>query len=152
MPRLQQFHRQPRFPQRPIKPLRQWTRLQPDPLQVYAKRAQPGDQGHRLACHLALANNLAARVNNAYVRAVQRHIDSCIILHGSPSLMLGAASPTPFSIDTIKSRDNHQAIPERSAHLAGPLPHLASANMPDAASRIARSASSVTETMVHQDT
>ena len=38
--------------------------------------------------------------------------------------MLGAASPTPFSIDTIKSRDNHQAIPERSAHLAGPLPHL----------------------------
>jgi hypothetical protein len=55
--------------------------------------------GVRLARHLALANDLAARVNHAFAGAVQRHVDSCTMLHGRPSLMIplerGTTLPDP---------------------------------------------------------
>jgi catechol 2,3-dioxygenase-like lactoylglutathione lyase family enzyme len=42
------------------------------------------------------------------------------MVHGRPSMMLGAASPTPF-VDTISLRDNHL---RRHTVGSGPLPHL----------------------------
>jgi hypothetical protein len=51
----------------------------------------------RRARNFALANDLPVRVDNADARIFQRRVDSCIMLHGRPSMMLGAgASPTPL--------------------------------------------------------
>ena len=40
-----------------------------------------------------LADDLPALVNHTYAGAVQRHVNSCIMLHGRPSMMLERASP-----------------------------------------------------------
>ena len=71
VPRLQQLHRQTRLLHRRIEPLRQRSSLQPDPLKAKPERTKPGDQCRRLAQNLALANDLAARLDNAHARVFQ---------------------------------------------------------------------------------
>jgi hypothetical protein len=90
VPRLQQLDRKSNVPQRRVKPLRQRAGLQSDPLKPKPNRAEPRDQCSRLARNLRLPNNLASRINNAHARAFQRNVDSGIMIHGRPSMMLGA--------------------------------------------------------------
>src|SRR5205085_336004 len=98
---LNQLDRKTGLLHRRIKPLRLRPRLQPDPLQAKPERSKPGDQRRRLAQNLALANDLAARLDNAHARVFQRHVDSCIMVHGRPSMMLGA--DTSDSVDSTPS-------------------------------------------------
>jgi len=71
MPRLQKLNRQPRFPYRRIKPLRQRPRFQPDPAQSVVQRLEPADQRSRIAGHLGLPKNFAGPIHNAYARVFQ---------------------------------------------------------------------------------
>ena len=57
--------------------------------------------------HLDLPNDLPALVNHAYVGAIQRHVDSCIMLHGRPSMMLERVSPDSGQM-TPSVRDDHR--------------------------------------------
>ena len=56
---------------RAVQPLRQRSRLEPDPLQPHPGRPQPGDQRRRLARHLALADDPSVPVHNAHARQFQ---------------------------------------------------------------------------------
>ena len=118
VPRLQQFDRKPHLPQRRIKPLRQWPGLQPDPLQPQSQRAEPGDQCLRLTRHLRLPSDLAGPVDNTHARAFQRHVNSGIIVHGRPSMMLGA--DLSDSVDTISSEGRPPNIRKAASERATP--------------------------------
>jgi hypothetical protein len=66
VPRLQKFDRKPGLFHCHIKPLRQWSRFQPDPPKPKAQGTKPPDQRCRLALDLRLANNLATPVHNTH--------------------------------------------------------------------------------------
>jgi len=68
---FQKLDYKPGLPHRRIEPLRQRRGLQPDPRNAKSKRAKPRDQRLRLACNLALANDLAGGVHNAHTRVFQ---------------------------------------------------------------------------------
>ncbi len=93
MPRLQKLNRKTRLAQRCIEPLRQRSSLQADPLDLRAQQPEPGDQRLRLTRNLCLPNNIPRAVDNAHCGAFQRHVNSCIMVHGRPSMMLGAGLP-----------------------------------------------------------
>ena len=126
VPRLQKLHRQPALPQRPVQPLRQRACFQPDPLHAHTERFDTGIRATGSLATLHLANDLPALVNHAHVGAIQRHVNSCIMLHGRPSMMLGAAKPDSGQLTPSvegRPRSNSRAL---RALGTGPLPHLVS--------------------------
>src|SRR4029077_3320476 len=88
------------------------------------------DQSHRLPRHLDPAGRLSALVNHAYPGAIQRYVDSRIILHGRPLMMLGGGKPRLQLNDTISLRDDRRCASKprtkracKACAAAGPLPH-----------------------------
>ena len=121
VPGLKQLHREPGLAHRRVQPLRQRTRLQADPRHLDAKSAEPGDQRLRLARHLRLAHDPPRGVHHAHAAQFQRDVDPGIVLHGRPSMMLGAgprARPRP------RHHQSEGRPPSPPTPAAGPLPHL----------------------------
>jgi hypothetical protein len=90
VPRLQQHGLEARFGQAGVQPLRQGSGLEPDPGQRQAELAEEVDQRLRLARHLRLTDDPAGGIHHAHAAPFQRDVDPGIVLHGCPSLMLGA--------------------------------------------------------------
>ena len=90
MPGLKQLDGEPRLAQARVEPLRQWTRLKPDPSQRQRQLGKPAGQRLGLARYLRLAHDPPGRVHHTDARLFQRDIDPGIVLHGRPSMMLGA--------------------------------------------------------------
>jgi hypothetical protein len=74
MPRLEQHSLEAGSAQPCMEPLRQWTRLKPNPADLQLLRTQEADQRLRLARHLRFARYLTLRIDNAHARQFQRHI------------------------------------------------------------------------------
>src|ERR1044071_1809432 len=89
-------------------PLRERTRFQPDPCHRHLLRRKPGDQSLGLARRLRLFQDLAPRIDDANARVFQRDVDSGILLHGRPSMMLGAGESSTPLFNTITLRDGRQ--------------------------------------------
>jgi hypothetical protein len=131
---LQKLNRKACIPHRRVQPLGQRTRLKSNPLARQPQRSEPGDQSFRLAQKLCLAQNLARSIDKTDARAFQRHVDSCIVVHGRPLMMLGAGLPDsvehhqfegrPPSRKAARERALKLRRSERAAGSAGPLPHL----------------------------
>ena len=113
MPRLQQLDRKATLLHRPEQPLRQRPRLKPDPRHIETQRPKPGDRCFRLARHLALPHDLADSVNHTHAWAFQRHVNSWILVHGRPSMMLGTGRAKLRSRDTINPGDDHHRANSR---------------------------------------
>jgi hypothetical protein len=64
-------------------------------------------EGRERAVQMVLKHAASRRIYDAHARAFQRYVDACRVLHGRPSMMLGAGSrPTPMN-DTITLSDCH---------------------------------------------
>ena len=113
VPRLQKLNRKACIPHRRVQPLGQRTRLKSNPLARQPQRSEPGDQSFRLAQKLCLAQNLARSIDKTDARAFQRHVDSCIVVHGRPLMMLGAGLPDSVEHHQFEGRppSNQQAAP-----------------------------------------
>jgi hypothetical protein len=57
----------------------------------YPKRAEPGNQGLRLTCHLGLTHDPVSRTHHTNARTFERSSDPRILLHGCPPMMLKRA-------------------------------------------------------------
>jgi hypothetical protein len=73
-----------------VQPLRQGAGLQADARQRQSEVVQEADQRLRLAGHLRLAHDPPRGVHHAHAALFQRHVDPGIMVHGCPSMMLGA--------------------------------------------------------------
>ena len=65
-----------------------------------------------------LPSDLARPVDNTHARAFQRHVNSGIIVHGRPSMMLGA--DLSDSVDTISSEGRPPNIRKAASARATP--------------------------------
>ena len=103
---------------RRIKPLRQRTRFQPDPLEPKPERTEPGDQRLRLARHLGLprrsCRSRRPRTHSSIPMTRQ-------FLHNGPwsSLHDAWSEAFPDSVDTINVRDDRP--PSKQAARRAPL-------------------------------
>src|SRR5258708_21546291 len=103
VPRLNTNHRQARFGENAVKPLRQRSSFQPDSLEGIDGVRQNLQQSFRLTRHPRFPHDLARIVHNADARFLDRHVESSKIGHAALLLlMLEAAhaaliSPSPMS-------------------------------------------------------
>jgi len=111
VPGLQEFGGEAGVTQTGEQPLRQRPRFQADPRQVERLRPQPRHQRLRLGRQLGLDDDLAAAVHHADARAFQRHVDPGIVLHGRPSMRLGAATADAVQHTIIRRDGRPNASP-----------------------------------------
>src|SRR5215472_3231350 len=105
MPRLNANHRQARFNENAVKPLRQRTGFQPNSLEAIDGVRQNLQQRFRLTRHPRFPHDLARIIHNADARLLDRHIQSSKIVHAALLLrMLEAARCGPrFTISLKRS-------------------------------------------------
>ena len=82
---LQQNRLEAAFGQAGVKPLRQRSGLQPDPLDRRPKSTQKVDDRIRMAFDSSPPDDFASSVDDANTREFQRHINSDIMFHGLSS-------------------------------------------------------------------
>jgi hypothetical protein len=126
VPGLEQLDRKIDRLHRRVQLLRQRPGLQADPRHRRAVFAESGNQRLRLAQDLRFPQDAPRSIDNADAGAFRRHVQSGILFHGRPSVMLGARESTTPLIETIILRDDHLAAKSGSTGSldAGPLPHL----------------------------
>src|SRR5262249_13455531 len=91
MSRLNPDHRQARFGENAVKPLRQRSSFQPDSLEAIDGVRQNLQQSFRLTRHPRFPHDLARIIHNADARLLDRHIQSSIVHAALLLLMLEAA-------------------------------------------------------------
>ena len=74
VPRLDTDHRQPCFGQSAVKPLRQRSRFQSDPLETVCGVPQYRQQRLRFARNLHFSNDLARAIHNTDARVLDRNV------------------------------------------------------------------------------
>jgi len=96
--RLQKNRFKPSPGQAGVQPLRQRPRFEADPRNREAKPFKALDEHFRFARDLDFPHNLAASVDNAHARPLQRHIDSSMMFRTCPPFRdVGVESTrTPF--------------------------------------------------------
>ena len=85
------------------------------PTRVTAKPSSRNQaiKSFRLARHLGLPDDPPGGIHDAHTALFQRNVDPGIVLHGRPSMMLGAGlQPDPVH-DTITLGDDHPRHPAR---------------------------------------
>jgi hypothetical protein len=87
VPRFNANHRQARFGENAVKPLRQRSSFQPNSLEVIRVR-QNLQKGFRLTRHPRLPHDLARIIHNADARLLDRHIESSKIVHAALLLLM----------------------------------------------------------------
>src|SRR5580704_12483054 len=117
VPRLNTDHRQARFGERAVKPLRQRPSFQANPLEVAGGVPQHRQQNLRLARHLYFPNDLARVIHNADAGLLDRYVQSSKMVHAALLLlMLEAAQREPrFTISLKRSTHNLQLSTSWSA-------------------------------------
>ena len=93
---LRRGHRQPALPQRPVQPLRQRACFQPDPLHSHTERF---DTAIRATGSLGTFTSRTILPLSSTTHTLELFRDtsiSCIMLHGRPSMMLGARASPDF--------------------------------------------------------
>src|SRR5215471_17345183 len=105
MSRLNADHRQARFGQNAVKPLRQRSGFQPNLLEAIDGVRQNLQQSFRLTRHSRFPHDLARIIHDADARFLERHIQSSKIVHAALLLrMLEAARCGPrFTISLKRS-------------------------------------------------
>src|SRR6202008_362140 len=86
--RLDTDHRQPRFSQSAVKPLRQRSRFQSDPLKTMCGVSQDRQQRLRFARNLHFSNDLARLIHNADARVLDRYVKSRKMVHAALLLLM----------------------------------------------------------------
>src|SRR5215831_7131744 len=105
VPRLNADHRQARFGENAVKPLRQRSGFQANSLEAIGIVRQHLQEGFRLTRHPRFPHDLARIIHNADARLLDRHIQSSKIVHAALLLrMLEAARCGPrFTISLKRS-------------------------------------------------
>src|SRR5260370_8323121 len=108
VPRLNTDHRQARFGERAVKPLRQRSSFQSNSLEVVGGVVQYRQQRLRFAGYLHFANNLARVIHNANAGLLDRYVQSSKMVHAALLLlMLEAAKARPrFTITLTPTPQN----------------------------------------------
>src|SRR3954453_16073315 len=114
VPRLDADHRQLGHCQRIDQPLRQRSRLDPNPAVAHAERAQQRDNIGRLGRDLLLQDYLAGFVDNAYRRFLHRHIKTEEMRHLIPPSSMPEAKPTSIQSSSQKGMRTHRPSVSRS--------------------------------------
>src|SRR5258708_5393332 len=86
--RLNTNHRQARFGENAVKPLRQRSSFQPDSLEGIDGVRQNLQQSFRLTRHPRFPHDLARIVHNADARFLDRHVESSKIGHAALLLLM----------------------------------------------------------------
>src|ERR1700683_1909538 len=101
VPGLNADHRQTCFGESAVKPLRQWSGFQPDPLEAVCGVLQHRQQSLRFARYLHFPNDLAGLIHNADAGLLDRHVQSSKMVHAALLLLMLEAvhtdlvSPSP---------------------------------------------------------
>src|SRR5262249_10499632 len=103
LPRLNADHRQARFRENAVKPLRQRSGFQSNSLEAIDAVRQHLQEGFRLTRHPRFPHDLARIIHDADARFLDRHIESSKIGHAALLLlMLEAAECGPRSTISLK--------------------------------------------------
>src|SRR5499426_4089376 len=94
MSRLNADHRQARFGQNAVKPLRQRSGFQPNSLEAIEGVRQNLQESFRLTCHPRFPHDLARIIHNADARLLDRHVESSKIVHAALLLLMLEAAYT----------------------------------------------------------
>src|SRR5215471_3490003 len=96
VPGLDTDHRQARFGQSAIQPLRQRPSFKPNPFEVVGGVRQHRQQGLGLARHLHFPNDLAHLIYNADAGLLDRYVQSSKMVHAALLLLMLEATRTSF--------------------------------------------------------
>src|SRR5262245_51616053 len=88
VPRLNTNHRQARFGENAVKPLRQRSGFQPNSLEAIGVVRKHLQESFRLTGHPHFPHNLARIIHNADARFLDRHVESSKIVHAALLLLM----------------------------------------------------------------
>ena len=92
VPRLQKLNRKARLPQRRVQPLRQRTCFESNPLQRH-----PSERNQAISASGSLATFASRKIlpapSTTHTLELSKDTSICIMVHGRPSMMLGAGLP-----------------------------------------------------------
>ena len=88
VPRLNTNHRQARFGENAVKPLRQRSGFQPNSLEAIGFVRQHLQESFGLTRHPHFPHNLARIIHNADARFLDRHVESSKIVHAALLLLM----------------------------------------------------------------
>src|SRR5271166_5611060 len=110
VPRLNTDHRQARFGERAVKPLRQRPSFQSNSLEVVGGVRQHRQQRLRFAGYLHFPNDLARVIHNADAGLLDRYVQSSKMVHAALLLLMLEAVDTDlvFTISLKRSTQNLQ--------------------------------------------